>query len=96
MKIRLDQDLFTRTVIILQHLRENQILQSQQLLRFFRQQLLQLRLQPQLVEPTELQLLHQVQLLLQPHHLVAVVDLATAADINDRYINTKSRNQSGN
>ena len=96
MKIHLVQELSIHIVIKLQLSQENQVLQSQQLPQFFHQQLLQLQPELQLVVLTELQPLHQAQLLLQPHHLVAVVDLATAADINDRHINTKSRNQSGN
>ena len=81
MKTRLGQDLFTLTVIIVQLLRENLNLQFQQLLRFFHQQLLQLQLLHQQ---------HQQHQQHQHHHLVL------AADINDRHINTKSRNQSGN
>ena len=88
----MDQDLFILTVIVLQLLQENQILQFQLLQHFFHPLLPQLQLELQLVELTELQPLHQAQLLLQLHHLVAVVDLAMAADINDRHINSKSRN----
>ena len=77
-------------------LRENQILQFQQLLQFFHQQLLQLQQQHQVVEHMQHQLQHQEHnQLLQPHHH-QVVDLVLAADINDRHLNTKSRNQSGN
>ena len=96
MKIRLVQDLFTHIVIILQHLRESLILQFQQELIYYHQQLLQLQLERQVVELTQVQLWdRQLQQLQLPHPHQAV-DLALAADINDRHINTKSRNQSGN
>ena len=93
--INMVQDLSIHIVITLQLSQENQVLQSQQLPQFFHQQLLQLRLELQLVELIQLQLLQQHQLTHLPHPRLEV-DLALAADINDRHINTKSRNQSGN
>ena len=69
---------------------ENQILQFPQLLQFSHQQHLQLQLEPQLVELTELQPLHQPHQLIHLPHPHQAVDLAIAADINDRHINTKS------
>ena len=84
------------TVTTLQLSQENQILQFQRLLRFFHQQLPQLQLEPHLVKLTELQPPHQHHQLIHLPHPHQAVDLAIAADINDRHINTKSRNQSGN
>ena len=96
MKTHLDEDLFIPIVIILQLLQENQVLQFQQLLRFFHP-LLQLEQPHQAVVQLCPQAHHHQQLQVLPPlpHLVAV-DLAMVADINDRYLNTKSRNQSGN
>ncbi len=90
MKIRLVQDLFTHIVIILQHLRESLILQFQQELIYYHQQLLQLQLERQVVELTQVQLWGQQLQRLQPPHPHQAVDLAMVADINDRHINTKS------
>ena len=90
MKTHLVQDLSIHIVITPQLSQENQVPQSQQLPQFFHQQPLQLRLELQLVELIQLQPLqhqHQHQL---PHPRLEV-DLALAADINDRHINTKSR-----
>ena len=75
---------------------ENLTLLYQQLLQFFHQQHPRLQLELQLVELTELQPLHQLHQLIHLPHPHQAVDLAIAADINDRHINTKSRNQSGN
>ena len=96
MKIRLDLDLFILTVTTLQLSQESQIPQFQRQLRFFHQRLLRLQLELQLVELTELQPPHQPHQLIHLPHPHQAVDLAIAADINDRHINTKSRNQSGN
>ena len=93
MKIRLDQDLFIHTVIILQLLQENQTLQFQQLQQFFHLLLPQLEQPHQVVVQLCLQVHHHQQLQVLPllPHLVAV-DLAMVADINDRHLNTKSPN----
>ena len=86
MKIHLGRDSLIFIVIILQRLREDQILQSQ-LLHYFHQELLELQQEEQLVEHPQLQLqLQQPQALAVDLPHLAAVDLAMAAeaaDIND-------------